>query len=111
MGAVAILLEFQILWNYFVTVLTLPSSPRKGVEFGTQRAAENYRLQDFTLCRRCDAPRPPAAHHCSACGRCIHDLDHHCVFVHNCIGYENRRTFVLFTFYAIVGCVYPLIML
>lgn len=109
--AVAVTFEFQILWHFFVTVLTPPGSPTKGIEFGTLRAAADDRLRAFSLCRRCEAPRPYGTHHCSTCGNCAYDLDHHCIFVHNCIGYANRRSFFLFCFFALLGCVYPLIML
>ena len=29
-------------------------------------------------CRKCKAFKPPRAHHCSICGRCIVKMDHHC---------------------------------
>lgn len=107
----AIFLEVEIFWNYFVSVLTAPSSPTPGVEYGTTRAAADGRLKGFTLCRRCEVPRPPRAHHCSTCGTCAHDLDHHCIFLHNCVGYANRRSFVLFLLWTVLGCAYPVVML
>lgn len=45
----------------------------------------------ITYCRRCRHFRPPRAHHCSVCNRCIAHLDHHCPWVNNCIGRDNYR--------------------
>lgn len=35
-------------------------------------------MQGMRLCRRCKAYKPPRAHHCSVCRRCIIKMDHHC---------------------------------
>lgn len=32
----------------------------------------------FSMCRKCNAPKPPRSHHCSICGVCILKMDHHC---------------------------------
>lgn len=98
--------EIQIFYNYFATAFTPPGSPPLNMEYGTLAAAADGRLKDFSLCRRCNTPRPPRAHHCSVCGTCAYDLDHHCIFVNNCVGYGNRRTFLLFVVYATAGCLY-----
>jgi DHHC palmitoyltransferase len=34
------------------------------------------------LCRRCKTFKPPRAHHCSVCQRCIIKMDHHCPYVY-----------------------------
>ena len=57
-----------------------------------------------TNCKRCNGLRPPRSHHCSSCEKCILKLDHHCVFVANCVGQRNQKPFILFLSYAALGC-------
>ena len=37
-------------------------------------------------CVRCLCWRGPSAHHCSLCGRCVEEWDHHCFALGTCIG-------------------------
>ncbi|TQS34803.1 hypothetical protein Golomagni_04801 [Golovinomyces magnicellulatus] len=49
---------------------------------------------DFTTfypgltCRTCLMLKPARSKHCSICKRCISKLDHHCIFINNCVGYR-----------------------
>ncbi|GMN32565.1 hypothetical protein TIFTF001_003729 [Ficus carica] len=55
--------------------------------------------QRVRFCRKCNQFKPPRCHHCSVCGRCILKMDHHCVWVVNCVGALNYKYFLLFLFY------------
>ena len=56
-------------------------------------SGERHRLK---FCVTCKIDRQLRAHHCSICNVCIMELDHHCPWISNCIGYRNRRSFVIF---------------
>ncbi|KAJ1454846.1 DHHC palmitoyltransferase-domain-containing protein [Pelagophyceae sp. CCMP2097] len=45
-------------------------------------------------CALCDNLKPPRVHHCQSCSACVHEMDHHCVFLHNCVGRDNRADFI-----------------
>ncbi|RDB14738.1 Palmitoyltransferase PFA3 [Hypsizygus marmoreus] len=48
-------------------------------------------------CRKCWAPKPERTHHCSACGRCVLKMDHHCPWLGSkCIGHRTYPAFLHF---------------
>ncbi|KAL4803045.1 DHHC palmitoyltransferase-domain-containing protein [Aspergillus unguis] len=57
-------------------------------------------------CRRCEAFKPPRAHHCKTCQRCVPKMDHHCPWTSNCVSHFTFPHFVRFLFYAVVGITY-----
>lgn len=56
------------------------------------------------LCTTCLVDKSYATTHCAQCNVCVISLDHHCVFVNNCVGLGNRLIFVYFTISATLGC-------
>ncbi|KAF1959098.1 zf-DHHC-domain-containing protein [Byssothecium circinans] len=54
-------------------------------------------------CRKCDAAKPPRAHHCKECKRCIPKMDHHCPWTANCVSYTTFPHFIRFLFYTSCG--------
>ncbi|KAL9671066.1 hypothetical protein QQ045_008630 [Rhodiola kirilowii] len=114
--AAAVLIVFHglltmLLWSYFLTILTDPGGvppnwkPNTDEETGETDALSNLIETSDPLnagirtCRKCNQPKPPRCHHCSVCGRCILKMDHHCVWVVNCVGAKNYKFFLLFLFY------------
>ena len=47
-------------------------------------------LEDCKICGK----RLKGSHHCSQCGRCTEEFDHHCKFLNNCIGKHNYERFI-----------------
>ncbi|CAE6077402.1 unnamed protein product [Arabidopsis arenosa] len=120
LAALTILILFHfllamLLWSYFSVVFTDPgvvppnwrpstdeergeSDPLNSLEFvGLQAdSSSNPRVR---FCRKCNQLKPSRCHHCSVCGRCVLKMDHHCVWVVNCVGALNYKYFLLFLFY------------
>ncbi|PON53768.1 Zinc finger, DHHC-type, palmitoyltransferase [Parasponia andersonii] len=110
----------MLLWSYFSVVLTDPGGvppnwrPLVDEERGETDSLVEAEYNDPVLasiqfsefgnqrlrfCRKCNQFKPPRCHHCSVCGRCILKMDHHCVWVVNCVGALNYKYFLLFLFY------------
>ncbi|ETV97113.1 hypothetical protein H310_09922 [Aphanomyces invadans] len=105
-GWVGAYLFVQVSVHYVLCVCTNPgrlvdvNPPSEGLRNDDDNADPKADLAHLGICRHCDVAKPPHAHHCHACGVCVLDLDHHCVWVHNCIGRFNYCyywRFLLFT--------------
>ena len=48
------------------------------------------------LCHTCKTIKPYRASHCRSCNRCIQAYDHHCPYIQNCVGFNNRPQFFFF---------------
>ncbi|KAI5072562.1 hypothetical protein GOP47_0012668 [Adiantum capillus-veneris] len=117
-------LLFMLLWCYFSVVLTDPGSvpqawspamdedleaeavplasavqPGLGINLPTSLVHSLPHNSKVRFCKKCNHFKPPRCHHCSVCGRCILKMDHHCVWVVNCVGARNYKYFLLFLFY------------
>lgn len=56
-------------------------------------------VDQYKFCEECQCHRPPRAHHCKKCERCILRRDHHCNWLGVCIGYYNYKYFILLLYY------------
>lgn len=85
------------LWSMIMAGWTDPGSPPPTFSL-------MYDLRGVeTWCKKCGQARPPRAHHCKSCRRCILRMDHHCPWIGNCVGYRNHGHFLRFLVYALIG--------
>lgn len=57
-------------------------------------------------CNKCVTYKPPRAHHCRVCRRCVLRMDHHCLWINNCVGYWNYKAFFILVLYATIASIY-----
>ncbi|MQM03773.1 hypothetical protein Taro_036560 [Colocasia esculenta] len=66
---------------------------------------------DLRYCQKCSHYKPPRAHHCRVCKRCILRMDHHCVWINNCVGHANYKVFFVFVLHAVFACLHAMALL
>ncbi|CAH6718942.1 palmitoyltransferase Pfa4p [[Candida] jaroonii] len=73
---------------YVLAIVTPPGSPPKNF------TPEEGQWKRY--CHKCDNYKPPRAHHCKQCGKCVLKMDHHCPWTYNCVGHNNMIEFMKF---------------
>ncbi|TYJ16069.1 hypothetical protein E1A91_A10G225400v1 [Gossypium mustelinum] len=98
--------------SFLVGVLTdpgrVPSSYIPDVEdasFASDQEPKKNVLQS-KYCDKCAAYKPPRTHHCRVCKRCMLRMDHHCLWINNCVGYWNYKAFFNLILYATIGSIH-----
>ena len=54
-------------------------------------------------CLICHLFKPEKCHHCSTCKSCMLGMDHHCPWLATCIGFFNRKHFMLTLIYSLTS--------
>ncbi|KAF9157303.1 palmitoyltransferase akr1 [Actinomortierella ambigua] len=99
---IAFILCYSVaLYFFYGAVLTDPGWVKQNKDREEQKkvvvSLANRGLLDARhFCPTCVAQRPMRSKHCKLCGRCIARFDHHCPWIHNCIGSKNHRAFMTF---------------
>lgn len=55
-----------------------------------------WKFDDQNFCVSCMVRRPVRSKHCKRCSRCVAKHDHHCPWIHNCVGANNQRHFLVY---------------
>lgn len=78
-------------------------------EFNTHNVSNIHILsKPYRYCYECKQVKPYRTHHCSVCNKCIMRMDHHCVFIAQCVGHYNIKYFIMFLLYIDIGCIFIL---
>ncbi|XP_074653088.1 palmitoyltransferase ZDHHC3-like [Tubulanus polymorphus] len=107
---------FLLAFSHLRAVLSDPGIvplPDTGLDFSDARSGQKYienKANEWTICMKCETYRPPRAHHCRTCRRCVRRMDHHCPWINNCVGEYNQKYFIQFLFYVGVAALYALIL-
>lgn len=76
-NTIVFLLVMSHLKAVFLDPGTVPL-PSSRLDFSDLHSNKSeYENDDWTVCTRCETFRPPRAHHCRICKRCIRRMDHH----------------------------------
>ncbi|ELP93300.1 palmitoyltransferase PFA3, putative [Entamoeba invadens IP1] len=95
--------QFNVMWVFIVYILLLLLSlicHYKCVV--TSNAVPEYIKMDMTTykpCDKCGFGKPERTHHCSKCKECVLCMDHHCLYIANCVGFNNKKYFILLLLY------------
>ena len=79
------------LYNYILAIIIHPGKS-KG--------------QGPSKCRSCRTNRPERSHHCRQCNFCVLLMDHHCVWINNCVGFYNYGYYIRSCIYCWMGALY-----
>ena len=81
--------------NFFLYFCCLPftvSNLFKAIFLGPGYAPKEWKPkhqedeQFLQFCKVCEGFKPPRAHHCRKCKRCCLKMDHHCIWLSQCVG-------------------------
>jgi len=89
-------LLINVVFHYYMALTTPPGNPPDDVLIP----------EAVSICKKCIAPKPPRAHHCSVCNKCVLKMDHHCPWLHNCVGHYNHRHFFMFCAFVWCGTIF-----
>lgn len=99
-----------MVWSLFKTMFTDPGKVPQNWGFYLNDPEQKKRR----FCLICHIFKPERCHveklilslfakHCSACDRCVLNMDHHCPWINNCVGFQNRKFFMQMLFYTILS--------
>ena len=86
-------------WSFITVLITDPG--QVPLYWGFYLDAPEHKKRRY--CLICHIFKPERCHHCSACKKCVLQMDHHCPWINNCVGFYNRKFFILTLFYTFMS--------
>ncbi|CAG9854511.1 unnamed protein product [Phyllotreta striolata] len=107
---------FLLIISHIKAVVTDPGTvpfPQSKIDFSDIHSSDSSGCEqtlNWTICAKCETYRPPRAHHCRICQRCIRKMDHHCPWINNCVGELNQKYFIQFLVYVGILSIYAVVL-
>jgi len=54
-------------------------------------ASKNKKLNPICRKPECQSIKIKNVHHCRSCDRCVYLMDHHCIWINNCVGRGTNK--------------------
>lgn len=69
--------------------------------------------EGMPFCTLCAVPVENRSKHCRSCNKCVDIFDHHCMWLNNCIGSQNYRSFAtaIATVAVVVGIIFGTVLI
>ncbi|GMR31554.1 hypothetical protein PMAYCL1PPCAC_01749, partial [Pristionchus mayeri] len=83
---------------------TIPGDEETGGSSEMDEEGEEREKNRGKFCVSCNRYAPIRSHHCPLCNVCVLRKDHHCYITGACVGLGNQRYFIIFLFWATIGC-------
>ncbi|KAG7549446.1 Palmitoyltransferase DHHC domain [Arabidopsis thaliana x Arabidopsis arenosa] len=99
---------------FSLSICVLVDPGRVPASYAPDVEDSSWSNSNATETRKCDkyfAYKPLRTHHCRVCRRCVLKMDHHCLWINNCVGYANYKAFFILVFYATVASIYSTVLL
>jgi palmitoyltransferase len=99
---------------YFVALTTFVmaslNSPGQVKKDNLEVLLKNFQYDNVMFsprdCSICKIQKPARSKHCKICGFCVSKMDHHCIWINQCVGHLNYKYFLSFILSHSLICLY-----